>query len=143
MNRILLLVALLLVALEGFAVADTGPKALESRLYAPCCYGGTLDTHDSELARSLREEIESRWAHGETSDAIQADMVARYGEKVLAARSDAPIRSMTVLVASVLGVAAIALLMLFRRWTRRPSAAGTTPQDALDERIDAELARLD
>lgn len=31
-------------------------KALESRLYAPSCYNGTLDIHDAELAGELRKE---------------------------------------------------------------------------------------
>lgn len=123
-----------------------GAKALESRLYAPCCYGGTLDTHDSDLAKSLRDEIETRLSHGETTETIQSDFVTRYGEKVLAARSDAPIRQMGVSLIIGMAIAAVALLVLVRRWTRRSTITATSPRaprDALDDRIDAELNEIE
>lgn len=134
----------------GDARAETQPgaAALESRLYAPCCYGGTLDIHDSELARELRSEIEDRLARGETSEAIQADFVDRYGERVLAARSDRPIAAMTLSLAGVLLAAAAGLGFLIRRWVGRGAptsrrAPKLTPRDDLDVRLDAELADLD
>ncbi len=124
-----------------------GAAALESRLHAPCCYGGTLDTHESELARELRSEIETRLARGETSDAIQSDFVARYGDRVLAARSDRPIRVMSLVVVAFLVFAAVGLALLLRRWCRAPDAPVVAlPREddaALDERIDAELADAD
>lgn len=134
----------------GWAAETAGAKALEARLNAPCCYGGTLDIHESDLARSLREEIESRLARGESSDAIQADFVARYGDRVLAARSDSPIRAIGIGIVLAAISAAAGLALLLRRWTRRgrdedlgdPSTS-REPRDALDERIDAELADLD
>lgn len=122
-----------------------GAKALESRLYAPCCYGGTLDIHDSELARALREEIEARVTRGETSDAVQDDLVARYGDRILAARSDAPIRHMGTVLGAGLALSAVALAVLARRLTRptrRPQII-VRGRDSLDERLDAELANLD
>ena len=119
-------------------------------MYAPCCYGGTLDIHESDLARSLREEIALRLVGGETSDSIQADFVGRYGEKILAARSDSPIRAMGVAVALLAMLSGVALLVVVRRWTRRarPAEAYAAPAagargDELDARIDAELADLD
>ncbi len=51
------LVALALVHGSASAGTSIGPKGLEARLLAPCCYGGTLDVHDSELAHDLRKEI--------------------------------------------------------------------------------------
>lgn len=127
-----------------------GAKALESRLYAPCCYNGTLDTHESDLAKSLRDEIEGRLAKGETSAAIQSDFIGRYGEKVVAARSDAPIYGMSAALAVVFAVVGISLVYVVRKWTRReaPAVASSeaTPsagRDDLDDRIDAELRDLD
>ncbi|WP_240488423.1 cytochrome c-type biogenesis protein [Labilithrix luteola] len=142
--------AMLVATGASAAPSLPGAKALESRLYAPCCYGGTLDTHESDLAHDLRKEIESRVEHGEALDAIQNDFVARYGEKVLAARSDTPIRAMGMAVVAVLVIAGAGLTIALRRWTKRePSAvtkrdAGATPDAGhLDARIDAELAELD
>lgn len=139
------LVALALVFFVSDVLAQPGAAALEARLYAPCCYGGTLDAHESELARNLRAEIEGRLASGESSEAIQADFVARFGERVIAARSDKPIRAMGLSLLAVLVAAAIGLGFLLRRWTRRPTAGApvsSTPQP-FDDRIDAELAELD
>ncbi len=122
-----------------------GAAALESRLYAPCCWGGTLDVHDSELARDLRKEIETRLARGETTETVQADFVARYGERVLAARSDRPIAAMGLFVLALVGLVGVLLAARLRRWTRpaqvpRPTSAAP---DALDARVDAELAEMD
>jgi cytochrome c-type biogenesis protein CcmH len=135
------------------ALAQSPPsaKALESRLYAPCCYNGTLDIHESELARDLRKEIDGRIARGDTVEAIQADFVTRYGEKVIAARSDRPARTMGTLVIALMLLAAAGLALALRRWTRaEPSAepasgvaAAPLVQDELDARVDAELADLE
>lgn len=144
-----LVAALVLAPSASSAETPPGARALEARLLAPCCYGGTLDIHESELAHSLRDEIESRIARGESSDAIQSDFVARYGERVVAARSDASIRGMALAIALALLLAGGALLVAIRRWTRRAAAkrsrhdAADAPRDALDDRIDRELAELD
>jgi cytochrome c-type biogenesis protein CcmH len=142
------------IALVALATSDAradtrpGAAALEARLYAPCCYGGTLDTHDSDLARDLRREIEGRLAGGEESASIQADFVSRYGERVVAARSDTPIRAMGLWMVGLTLAAAVGLGFALRRWTRKPEygapllAAAGVP-DAFDERLDAELADLD
>jgi cytochrome c-type biogenesis protein CcmH len=136
-----------LVLTSGIALAEPPPsaRALEARLLAPCCYGSTLDIHDSELAHDLRVEIETRIAHRETPDAIQADLVARYGEKIVAARSDSPIRTMGIVVALAALAAAGAIGVVLRRWTRAGSAPPprAPERDVLDARIDADLADLD
>lgn len=140
--------AAMLVASSARAATEPGAAALEARLHAPCCYEGTLDHHDSELARDLRMEIEGRLARGESSDAIQADFVARYGEEVLAARSDAPIKAMGLSLALAGALAGAAVLVVMKRRVRRrdsaPGESETSPEpDAMDARIDAELADVD
>lgn len=139
-------VLVVLVAGEARAQSQPGAAALESRLYAPCCYNGTLDMHDSELARELRKEIEGRLARGETSEAIQADFVERYGERVLAARSDKPIEAMTLSLLALLALAGVGVGLVMRRWTRHPSDGSPEEphaRDELDARLDAELADPD
>lgn len=144
----------MLSSVEALAQAPANAKVLESRLWAPCCYQGTLDTHESALAHELRKEIEERVARGDTVEAIQSDFVDRYGEKVLAARSDAPARTMGVAVIAFMALSAAALGIALRRWTRRTAASKVAPaaarvssrpaaRDDLDLRIDAELADLD
>ncbi|MFO0739791.1 MAG: cytochrome c-type biogenesis protein CcmH [Labilithrix sp.] len=134
------------LTVPGVAGASAaGALALEARLNAPCCFNGTLDIHDSDLAKSLRSEIEHRLAAGETADTIQADFVARYGDRVIAARSESPIRALGLSLAALAVVAAAVLALALRRWTRRQEGPSTElpRHDQLDERIDAELADLD
>ena len=146
MARCGLVVWLLLLLTASVASADepVSAAAFESRLYAPCCYGGTLDIHDSELAHDLRKEIEGRLAQGESTDHIQADFVDRYGDRVLAARSDKPAKWTGVFLGALFVAMAVALGAALRRWTRRAPSARAAPaeRDALDERIDAELEDL-
>ena len=76
------LVGLGLRSAPASANGEAGALAIETRLLAPCCWNGTLDTHDSELARTLRSEIETRVAHGESGARIESDLVERYGPKI-------------------------------------------------------------
>ena len=142
MRYIPLVGALLLVS--GTALAEPRrARAFESRLLAPCCWGSTLDMHDSEIAHDLRAEIETRIAHHENVEAIQADMVERYGAKILAARSDTSIRNMGMALTLVAVAAVGAFALLIRRWTRKVAPTPRAPADELDARIDADLAELD
>ena len=143
---------LCLVLVSGGALAaPQSARALESRLYAPCCYGGTLDVHDSELAHDLRKEIEARLAQGEASSSIQNDFVGRYGDKILAARSEKPIELMTLGLGAGLLSAAVGMALVLRRWLfqgrnlRATAAAIPTPpqRDDYDGVLDEALAELD
>jgi cytochrome c-type biogenesis protein CcmH len=143
------LLALAHLSASGFARSLPSATAFEARLYAPCCYGGTLDIHESDLARALRAEIEARIARGETTESIQADFVSRYGNEVLAARSDVPLEGMGVVVASLILLSGCGLACVSWRWKRRsPVATGVAAhpsraRDELDARLDDELADFD
>lgn len=147
---ILVLGVIAVMGTNARAQSQPGAAALESRLYAPCCYNGTLDVHESELARELRKEIQARLARGEASDAIQADFVARYGDRVLAARSDRSIRAMGLWLVALMTASGIGLALVLRRWVRQPSTSSNSSaplvpptRDEFDDRLDAELAELD
>jgi len=133
-----------------------GAERLEGRLLAPCCWAQTLDIHGSEIANALRREIRARLKAGESSDAIEASLVARYGQKIRAVPDRVPLDKMGGLgwlaVASAAGLIGITL----RRWRRRGLAAdrdetaqqrapkgGSSAKEASDERLDSELKRLD
>jgi cytochrome c-type biogenesis protein CcmH len=143
--------ALLALSSCSNAPAERGAIGVEATLLAPCCFNGTLDAHDSDLARTLRAEIEERVAQGEPTAAIQASMVERYGPKVLAMPNEQRF-------GAVLSVAALATLLVIgltllriRGWLRAgrreepspPAPGGVVVKDAYDERIDAELERID
>ncbi|MEI7892254.1 MAG: cytochrome c-type biogenesis protein CcmH [Myxococcales bacterium] len=142
MNAAPLLVVLLLGATEP------GARALEARLYAPCCYQQTLDVHESELARSLRTEIAKRLQVGEAASSIEEDLVLRYGGKIRATPSEAPLSSIGGLVVVAFVLAALAGLFVLFGWVRKRGqeaavATGVKETDGLDARLDDELADLD
>lgn len=123
-------------------------RALQGRLLAPCCWVQTLDVHESELATTLRAEIDQRLARGETGEVIEDDLAARYGERVRAVPRGKDPR---MVVPLAVGLAMLATLLglgfALWRWTRAsrevPCATQlSTEKDAYDERLDEELARL-
>lgn len=148
------LLAALAVAVIACGAPTPTAEVLAGRLVAPCCWMQTLDTHASPLASELRAELRDRVARGEPSQAIEDDLVARYGERMRAVpRGDDP-RTLVPLVASALTLAGLAvLIMLTRRWTHRGvamaavTAAVVAPRPVTDEayedRLDDELADQD
>jgi cytochrome c-type biogenesis protein CcmH len=139
---------LFLATMAGVAHAEPpSAKAIEARLYAPCCYTQTLDVHDSEIAHTLRAEIEQRVARGDTAEAIDADLVERYGPQIHAIPSWGPsFIPGAALVGILLG--SVLLATTVRRWRMSASAqvAAPTPgpgEDEADRRLDDELSALD
>jgi cytochrome c-type biogenesis protein CcmH len=124
-------------------------RAIEGRLIAPCCWTQTLDVHESEEASSLRGEIRRRLAGGERAEAIEDDLVARYGDRMRAVpKARDPRRYIPLVTGLGMALSATGLIWLLRRWTRRqreaPSPARAAAlRDAYDDRLDAELADED
>jgi len=133
------------------APSERGAVGIETTLLAPCCFNGTLDTHESDLARTLRAEIEERVAHGEGAAAIQASMVDRYGPKVLAMPNERHFGGVVVIAGLAAALVIGVTLLRVRSWLRAgrqadlppPAPAAEAPERDYDERIDAELDALD
>jgi len=136
---------------SGPPAAPPSAKALEATLLAPCCFGGTLDVHDSDISRELRTEIEARVARGESTLAIEADLVQRYGSQMRAMPDRAAFSIASTLAMLAIALAGGAVLSLVRRcgWGGRAGAehgngeAAVVSRDRLDEQLDAELEALD
>lgn len=126
-----------------------GAAALEGRVIAPCCWNQTIDIHGSEPSTALRREIRTRLKAGETPAAIEASLVQRYGAKIMAVSQGSRLGGTGILLATAMGAAGVGAVFLLRRWRKRGRAgqvaeqAKPSPRDALDERLDAELSRLD
>jgi len=150
MVAVLTSIAALLV---GFArwpsASQPGATALEATLLAPCCYGGTLDIHDSELARSLRKEIETRVERGESTTAIEADMVERYGPRIRAMPSPGRFSATILGCMGAIVLGGVGVLLLSRRWrsAERRIDVGipglALHRDEYDDRLDAELREFE
>ena len=169
-NRLVgLCVALALSALPAVALGDAqhpesappaqdlqeyvpGAKRLEGRIIAPCCWNQTIDIHGSEPANQLRREIRRRLKAGETTDQIEASLVTRYGEKILAVPPGNPLVGVaTALAVGVMFAGAGAAFALVR-WRRRsgpgfkpetPSPGKEAKRDEWDDRLDQELEKVD
>lgn len=125
-----------------------GATALEGRIIAPCCWTQTIDIHGSPASTELRQEIRARLSKGETPSAIEQSLVERYGAKILATPQGSRLGKTGVFLAMAMGAAGVGAVMLLRRWQRRSAGAGASSRepktrDALDERLDAELSRLE
>lgn len=147
----LLTVVASMAACDGASDGTTSPIALEGRLIAPCCWTQTLDVHESPLATELRDEIKQRLSRGERAEAIEDNLVERYGERIRAVPKGRDPRKGAALVAlALMLLAGVGLALLMRRWTRRgpdvaraPLPAGPPARDEYDERVDAELREMD
>ena len=151
--RVLAWVALVMLSVPAQAQSRVASdaRALEQRLRAPCCRGLLLDAHESEATHALRREIRARLEQGESSAAIEATFVRRYGESIVAVPLDADPRSgVAIVLAVVLAATALLIAVFGLRWVRRSRATVLLPQgatsdrdDELDSRIDAELRSLE
>ena len=125
--------------------SDAQLRSLYGHFVAPCCWTESLTLHDSPLAVSLREELRGRVLRGETTESIEAEMVARYGERVLSTPPGYPwIAGVLVLLIAAAGA------MMFRVRGRAAPVApladappATAADAALDARIDQALREMD
>lgn len=138
---------------SDFSEVVEGASAIEGRIRAPCCWNQTLDIHGSPVSNELRREIRTRLKAGESQEAIQADFVRRYGERILAVPPGNPLKDVGVILSLGFGAAGIGAVFMLLRWRRRAVAdraaqlAGDKQQkprdrDAYDEQIDSELEKL-
>ncbi len=124
--------------------APPSARALETTLLAPCCYGGTLDVHDSPIARELRLEIEDRVHRGESTASIEADLVSRYGPQIRAMPHPALFSAAIGVTMTLIVAGAVLVVVLFGRWgPRGPLEVTVMPPDEYDDRVDAELDTME
>jgi cytochrome c-type biogenesis protein CcmH len=127
------------LALAAPAAACTHPRAslasLEGQVMCPICHT-TLDQSQSGAAEQIRSLIRAKIARCESSDQIKRELVADYGNAILAAP---PERGLDLLAwwLPLGGILAGALAIGYGvwRWSRRDP--GEPPPD----RLDAELER--
>lgn len=104
---------------------------------APCCWNETVAVHRSEIAATMRVEIERMLKEGKTEQQIEARYVAEYGERILVEP-----RGLTrwwLLIIPVVGIAA-GLLALSRYLAKRrgvePAAPATEGVRVTDEELE-------
>jgi cytochrome c-type biogenesis protein CcmH len=144
-------------AVVALALAFAGPAAaacahprtslsyLEGQVMCPTCHT-TLDQSDSSAARRIEAFIQTRIDQCATADQIKSELVANFGEGILAAP---PHKGFDLLAwwLPLGGLAAGALLLGFGvwRWSRARTPEDRPPpvDDETERRLDELLARLD
>ena len=127
----LFLAAVVVTGLAIGAVDDQGPRTpaehahdLASTLRCPTCRSQSAADSDAPAAKAIRAEIARRLADGQSDDEIRAYLVSRYGESILLTPSRRGIAGLVWILPVALTVVAVAVVVLvLRRWQRRPSRA--------------------
>lgn len=149
-------VALGAVGAAGQPAEDPTPssaeRALLRRLLAPCCWRQSLDVHESDEAAELRREVHVRLSAGDSAQAIEEDLVRRYGDRVLAFSDDSDPAGVVPVIAGVAMAGMFFGLLAWVRQRRRDDRfeprldrgpASITGGADYDVRLDEELARQD
>lgn len=141
------LVALLFAPSAGRAADARGDAAeLSAALMSPFCPGLLLTNCPSANAQALRREIEERFAQGESRDAIEEDLVSRYGEAIRGAPRARGLGMVAWVLPAIAGgmTLAFAIIAVRRAVIRRPASTSHSADDpALAARLDEALHDLD
>ena len=142
-----LAVAAAALALAGPAAACTQPKTslsfLEGQIMCPTCHT-TLDMSEAPAAQQIKAQIAKRIAQCWTARQIENELVANFGQGILAAP---PHKGFDLLawwlpIGGVLAGAALLAVGVWR-WSRtRPPEDGPVDTE-MDARIDELLAGMD
>jgi len=147
--RIAAALAVLAAALVAVGVASAAPNPadLEAELVCPTCHT-TLDQSDAPVARRMKQIIRQRIREGATEQQIKDELVAQFGQGVLATPPKTGfdlLAWLLPLAGLVLGAAAVGALAW--TWSRRRRDEEPGPEEpldpALERRLDDELARFE
>jgi cytochrome c-type biogenesis protein CcmH len=152
-RRLALVVVLGFVAASPALASEEKPTLaeLERELVCPTCET-TLEMSNAPVAERMRAFIRARIAAGDTKSEIKEQLVAQFGEEVLAAPPARGFNLLAWLVPIGGALAAIVVVaLLARRWSRTraapvrsSSADGRRPLDPeVERRLDDELARFE
>jgi cytochrome c-type biogenesis protein CcmH/NrfF len=148
------LIALALVAVSAPAAAAavkprTSLSAIEPQVMCVTCQI-PLEVAVSPAADQERQFIVQLIAQGDTAAQVKSELVAEYGEAVLALPPDRGFNVVVYVIPIVVVALALALVaLLLPRWRRNrrdaptPAAADGMPSAAESARLDAELSRFD
>ncbi len=150
MRALALSVAVLLVAAPAARAAQpqTSLPDVEDEVMCTIC-GTLLELSDSPQAQREKAFIRHLIAEGKTKQQIKDDLVAQYGEEVLATPPASGFDlSAYVVPALALIAAAVAIGLGVWRWRRTgrrgpPGGSAGAPEGEESERLDADLARYE
>jgi cytochrome c-type biogenesis protein CcmH len=118
--RLVFAILSLAVALSAQTSGDRQARILklESSLLAPCCWAEPVSTHRSEVALQMREEIAGFVNQGKTDQEVLDYYKQKYGLRILVEPEGALWWWMHVVPFVVLGIGAVVVVLLMKRWLR-------------------------
>jgi cytochrome c-type biogenesis protein CcmH len=140
MRRLLLAVALLLMAAPAFAVnpdevladpaLEARARALSAELRCMVCQNQSIDDSNADLAKDLRLLVRERITDGDSDEAVLNYIVSRYGEFVLL-KPRVGMKTVLLWGAPVLLVLAggLSLLVFARKRAGKPTGSKLTADE--------------
>ena len=149
MSRALVPTLLLIGALAAVGPLGAAPvseetvHAIGAQLRCVVCQSLSVADSPSETANQMRGIIRERLAAGDSPEQVKAYFVEKYGLWILLAPPRQGFNLLVWVVPFVaLGAGLVLVLLLVRRWSRRPAGAspGPAPDAAMLARIHREMA---
>jgi cytochrome c-type biogenesis protein CcmH len=151
-RRTLALAALMLLALTavaGAATPRTSVTDIEDEVMCVAC-GVPLDIAESPQATQERQYIRQLVAEGKTKQEVKDELVAEYGDRVLATPKDSGFGLAAYLVPiAIVLIAILAGIFFVPKWRAKKGAGddsndqGPTLTDADARRLEEDLARYE
>ena len=148
MKRLVLVAIAALAFAPAAAACDRHPSQakLEGEIMCPVC-GTTLDQSESPAAQQIKRVIAHDIAAGKSECRIKDELVANYGDSILAAprRRGFGLLAWWIPLGGILVAAAVVAVAAWR-WSRGRDAdadAAVALDPALERRLDDELRRYD
>jgi cytochrome c-type biogenesis protein CcmH len=125
-------------------------KQIEAMLIAPCCWSQQVSVHQSPASDEIKTNIRKLLAEGKTQQQILDAYVAEYGDRILAEPPAHGFSAALYVLPWIFLAGSVGLVVFVIRRLRTPAQAAATPgvrvapiDEAVDERIDDELRKLD
>jgi len=116
------------MSLLAFADPDQILQSLSNDLMSPYCPGRTIAACPSPQARQLEDHILAQAQGGKSREQIEASLVQRFGDDIVGYRP----QPVLLYGSAVVGLLALlAVVLMGRRWARRPAAVGLSPAVAM------------
>jgi cytochrome c-type biogenesis protein CcmH/NrfF len=126
--------------LLALADPDEILQSLSNDLMSPYCPGRTIAACPSGAARELEDRILTEAAAGKTREQIEAGLVQDFGPEIVGYKPQPVLLWGSALV----GLLALAVVVVMgRRWARRPAAAGIGVAAAAGTAVAPSPAELD
>jgi cytochrome c-type biogenesis protein CcmH len=144
--RVALLLIATLAAVAPVAAAPVSEETVHeigAQLRCVVCQSLSVADSPSETANQMRGSIRERLAAGDSPEQVKAYFVEKYGLWILLAPPRQGFNLLVWVVPFVaLGAGLVLVLLLVRRWSRRPAGAspGPAPDAAMRARIHREMA---